>query len=211
MTAEPEGKPRFPRFSLEQARARLKQAASKSEHLFSRAWGLVTSPKAEWEQIRAEETTIPNILIGYVAPLAAIPPLADLIGGFVMGASLGEFGTRLVGAIVAWIVGVGMVYLLGLVINATAENFDSVRDELAAQKLAAYSLTPFFLSTLLLIWPPLLWIPVLALGLMVYLIYCGAPILMRTREERALAYTATVTIAAIVTFAIQMSVAGCMT
>ena len=49
---------------------------------------------------------------------------------------------------------------------------------------------------------------VLALGLMVYLIYCGAPILMRTREDRALAYTATVTIAAIVTFAIQMAVAG---
>lgn len=209
MTAEPEGKPR--RFSLDEARARIKEAASKSEHLLSRAWGLVTSPKAEWEQIRAEDTTIPNILIGYVAPLAAIPPVADLIGGFVMGASLGEFGSRLVGAFAAWIVGVAMVYLLGLVINATAENFDSVRDELMAQKLAAYSLTPFFLSTAVLIWPPLLWIPVLALGLMVYLIYCGLPILMRTREDRALAYTATLTIAALVTFVIQMSVAGCAT
>lgn len=211
MSAEQEGKPRFPRFSLAEARARVKEAMAKSEHLFSRAWGLVTSPKAEWEQIRAEETTIPNILIGYVAPLAAIPPLADLIGAYLWGgAGLGEFGGRLIGAIVAWIVGVAMVYLLGIVINATAENFDSVRDELAAQKLAAYSLTPFFISTLVLLWPPLLWIPILALGLMVFLIYRGLPILMRTREERALAYAATVTVAAIVTFAIQMSVAGCM-
>lgn len=218
MSAENEtSKPQGPRstgarFSIEEARARAREAMAKSEFMLSRAWGLVSSPKAEWEQIQAEDTTIPHILVGYVAPLAAIPPLAGLIGDYLWsGAALGEFGSRLIGAVVAWIVGVAMVYLLGLVINATAENFDSTRDELAAQKIAAYSLTPFFLSTLVLLWPPLIWIPVLALGLMVFLIYRGLPILMRTRPERALAYTATVTVAAIVTFAIQMSVAGCIT
>ncbi|MEQ1617948.1 MAG: Yip1 family protein [Terricaulis sp.] len=220
MSADNDAKPEAPRsqnswnarFSIDEARARLREAVAKSESILSRAWGLVSSPKAEWEQIRAEDTTIANILIGYVAPLAAIPPVADLIGSYLWGgASLVEFGGRLVGAIVAWVVGVAMVYLLGIVINATAENFDSMRDELAAQKIAAYSLTPFFISTLLLLWPPLLFIPVLALGLMVFLIYRGLPILMHTREDRALSYTATITVAAIVTFAIQMSVAGCMT
>ncbi len=212
-TSKPEGpRPQAPRFSIDEARARVREAMAKSEFILSRAWGLVSSPKAEWEQIRAEDTSIANILIGYVAPLAAIPPLADLLGSYFWGgAALGEFGGRLVGAIVAWIVGIAMVYLLGIVINATSENFDSVRDELAAQKIAAYSLTPFFISTLLLLWPPLLFVPVLALGLMVFLIYRGLPILMRTREDRALSYTATITVAAIVTFAIQMSVAGCMT
>lgn len=208
MSAEQEGK----RFSIENARERAKEAFQKSEFILSRAWGLVSNPKAEWEQIRAEETTIPNILIGYVAPLAAIPPLASLIGSLLWGrAGLADLGGNFIGAVVAWLVGVAMVYLLGIVINATAENFDSVRDDLGAQKLAAYSLTPFFVSTLLLIWPPLIWIPVLALGWMVFLIYRGLPTLMRTPEDRALAFTGTVTIAAIVTFVIQMSVAGCAT
>ena len=211
MTAEPEGKPRLPRFSLEEARARLKEAVSKSEHLFSRAWGLVTSPKAEWEQIRAEETTIPNILVGYVAPLAAIPPVAGLIGQ-TWDIGLDNLGGRFVAAVVGWLAGVAMVYLLGLIINATAENFDSMRDELAAQKLAAYSPTPFFLSTLVIaLWPHLFWLSFFPLGLMVFLIYRGLPILMRTREDRAQAYTATVTIAAMVTFILQIVVQSCVT
>ncbi len=62
------------RFSVEQARARAEQAYRKSEFILSRAFGLFREPKKEWEQIRAEETTVPNILLGYVAPLAAIPP-----------------------------------------------------------------------------------------------------------------------------------------
>jgi Yip1 domain len=211
MTAEPEGKPRLPRFSLEEARARLREAVSKSEHLFSRAWGLVTSPKAEWEQIRAEETTIPNILVGYVAPLAAILPVANLLAQ-TWDVGFASLGGRIIAAIVGWVVGVAMVYLLGLIINATAENFDSLRDELAAQKLAAYSLTPFFLSTLVIVvWPPLFWVTFFPLAFMVFLIYRGLPILMRTREDRAPAYTATVTIVAMVTLILQMAIQGCIT
>ena len=199
------------RFSVEEARARAEQALRKSEFILSRAYGLLREPKKEWEQIRAEETTVPNILIGYVAPLAAIPPLAELIGSYLFErAAPTALGDAIVGAVVAWLVGVAMVYLLGLMINAIADQFDSDRDLLAAQKVAAYSLTPFFLSTLLLIWPPLLWIPILALGAMVFLIYRGLPILMKTPIDRALAYTAVVTIAALLTFIIQISVAGCV-
>ena len=54
--------------------ASAQEALRKSEFILSRAWGLLREPKKEWEQIRAEETTVPNILLGYVAPLAAIPP-----------------------------------------------------------------------------------------------------------------------------------------
>ncbi|MGE0741558.1 MAG: Yip1 family protein [Hyphomonadaceae bacterium] len=199
------------RFNInaEEARARAQQALRKSEFILSRAYGLLREPSKEWQQIRAEETTIPNLLLGYVAPLAALPPLATLIGSYVMGAAT-SISSAIIGAVVAWVVGVAMVYLLGLIIAAVADNFDSDRDELAAQKIAAYSITPFFLSTLLLIWPPLLWVPILALGAMVYLIYRGLPILMKTPADRAMAYAATVTIAALVTFIVQMAVASCV-
>ncbi len=199
------------RFSVENARARAQQALRRSEFILSRAWGLLREPKKEWEQIRAEETTVPSILIGYVAPLAAIPPFASLIGTYLFeGAAAASLANELVGAVVAWVLGVAMVYLLGIIINATADQFDSDRDELAAQKLAAYAITPFFLSTLLLIWPPLLWVPILALGSMVYLINRGLPELMKTPPDRALGYTATVTVAALITFIVQIAVAGCV-
>ena len=70
--------PRAPRFNLnvEDARVRAQEAVRKSEIIFTRAYGLLREPKKEWEQIKAEETTVPNLLIGYVAPLAAIPPVA---------------------------------------------------------------------------------------------------------------------------------------
>jgi Yip1 domain len=209
MSAEPGGKAQP--FSVEDARARAKAALRKSEHILSRAYGLLRDPKAEWEQIRAEETTIPNILIGYVAPLAALPPLCGLLGALMFQPETTKLGAGLISAVVSWVVGVAMVFLLGIIIGIIAENFDSRRDELAAQKLAAYALTPFFLSTIALLWPPLLWAPVLALGVMVYLIYRGLPPLMGTPPERAMAYAATITIAALVTFVVQMGVAGCVT
>jgi hypothetical protein len=115
-----------------------------------------------------------------------------------------------VGTVVAWLLGVGMVYLVGIVINSIADNFDSDRDELASQKVAAYSFTPFFLSTLALIWPPLLWVPILALGVMVFLIYRGLPVLMKTPADRATAYTTTIAVVALLTFIVQMAVAGCV-
>jgi Yip1 domain len=211
MSADNDQKPGAPRFSIDEARARAKQALQKSEHMLSRAWGLLRDPKAEWEQIRAEETTIPNILIGYVAPLAALPPLCGLLGSILFQSKTTNLASGLIVAIVTWLVGIAMVFLLGIIISVIAENFDSERDELAAQKIAAYALTPFFLSTVALLWPPLLWVPILALGVMVYLIYRGLPPLMKTPPDRAMAYAATITIAALVTFVLQMAVASCAT
>ncbi len=199
------------RFTVADARAKAQQARAKAEFILSRAYGLLREPKKEWAQIRDEITTIPNILIGYVAPLAAIAPVADLLGKLIFQpAGIGSIGKALIGAVVAWVVTVAMVYLLGIIIATIAENFDSRKDDLASQKLAAYALTPFFLSTITLLYPPLLWVPVIALGAMVFLIYRGLPILLNTPPERAMGYTANVTIAALVTFIVQMALAGCV-
>lgn len=208
MSAEQEGK----RFSIENARARAKEAFQKSEFILSRAWGLVSNPKAEWEQIRAEETTIPNILIGYVAPLAAIPPLADLIGSTLFNRMLQlDPGEALIRAVVTWLVSVALVAFLGILVNLIADNFDADRDDLGAQKIAAYSLTPAFLSGIFSLWPPLWWLSLFALAAMVYIMHQGLPILMKAPEERALGYAATVTIAAIVAFILLFSLASCVT
>ncbi len=200
------------RFSVEDARARMGQAYRKSEFILSRAYGLLREPKKEWEQIRAEETTVPNILVGYVAPLAAIPPVCDLIGSALFNRMLQDApGDALIRAVVTWVVSIGLVFFLGVLTNAVAENFEGDKDDLAAQKLAAYSLTPAFLSGVFSLWPPLWWLSLFALAAMVYLMYRGLPILMKAPQERALGYAATVTITAMVAVIIVFSLASCAT
>jgi hypothetical protein len=207
---QPESAPR--RFSVDAARQHAGQAWRKSEFILSRAYGLFRDPNAEWEQIRAEETTIPNILIGYVAPLALIPPVCDLIGSIVFNHMLQiEPAQAVLRAAITWIVSVAFVFLLGILINALAETFEADRNELSAQKIAAYSLTPSFLSGVFSLWPPLWWLSLFALAAMVFLMYRGLPILMKAPIERALGYAATVTIAAAVGGVVLFSLASCAT
>jgi hypothetical protein len=209
MSADQEPKPS--RFSVDDAKAQAQAAYKRSEFILSRAWGLLREPKKEWEQIKAEETTIPNILFGYVAPLALIPPVCDLIGQTLFNEALAlDFGQALIRAVVTWIVSIGLVFFLGVLINVVADNFDADKDDLSAQKIAAYSLTPSFLSGVFSLWPPLWWLSLFALGAMVFLMYRGLPILMRAPEETALGYAATVTIAAMVGGIVLFSLAACV-
>lgn len=203
--------PKGQRFNVEDARARAQQALRTSEFILSRAYGLLREPKKEWEQIKAEDTTIPRILIGYVAPLAAIPPVCDIIGSALFNRLLTiEPGEALVRAAVTWIVSIGLVYFLGVLVNVLADTFDGDRNELNAQKIAAYSLTPSFLSGVFSLWPPLWWISLFALAAMVYIMHRGLPILMKAPEDRALSYAASVTVAALVAAIVLFSLASCV-
>ncbi|MCX7357848.1 MAG: Yip1 family protein [Alphaproteobacteria bacterium] len=205
--------PRGPRFNLnvEDARVRAREAVRKSEIIFTRAYGLLREPKKEWEQIKAEETTVPNLLIGYVAPLAAIPPVADLIGSAVFQPDrISSLSGSIIAVVVTWVVSVAMVFFLGVLINSVAEQFDADRNDLAAQKIAAFSITPAFLSGLFSLWPPLAWISLIALAAMVFVMYRGLPILMKAPEDRALGYAATVTIAAAVAFIVLLALSSCV-
>jgi hypothetical protein len=155
---------------------------------------------------------VPNILIGYVAPLAAIPPVCDLIGSALFNRLLTiDPASAIIRAGVTWLVSVALVFFLGVLINAVAENFEADKDDLAAQKVAAYSLTPAFLSGVFSLWPPLWWLSLFALAAMVFLMYRGLPILMKAPVERALSYAATVTIAAMVGGIVLFSLASCVT
>lgn len=214
MTADNENEPRGtgPRFSVEDARRRASEALHKSEFILSRAWGLLREPGKEWEQIKAEQTTIPSILIGYVAPLAAIPPVCDLIGSTLFNSMLSlDPASAVVRGVVTWVVSIALVFLLGLLVNTLADNFDGDRDDLSAQKVAAYALTPAFLSGVFSLWPPLWWLSLIALAAMVFLMYRGLPILMKAPEDRALGYAATVTIAAMVAGIVLFTLASCVT
>src|SRR5262249_1584075 len=156
--------------------------------------------KLEWDQIRAEQTSIISIIVGYVMPLTAFFAVCNFIGSVIVDRA--TFLSATLGAIVKFIVMTGFISMIGYFISAVGDNFDSDRDELAAQKVAAYSFTPFFLSGVLLIWPSSfsLTVLVVAVGVSAFLIYRGLPPLMKTPQDRALGFAATIFVVGVVVF-----------
>ena len=56
-----------------------------SSSLIERIKNILLKPKEEWERIDAEPATVGGLMTGWVVPLAAIGPVAGLIGGLIYG------------------------------------------------------------------------------------------------------------------------------
>ena len=90
-----------------------------------------------------------------------------------------------------------VIYVMGLIANALAPNFGGVRNDIGAQKLMVYASTPLWVMgilTALLGLIPLLGavvgilLQLLAFAYAAYLIYLGAPIVMRVTQQQAIVY-----------------------
>ena len=174
-------------------------------NLVERIKGIIVSPKQEWEVIAGETTSIVDIYKSYIIILAAIGPVASLIGMSVIGINFG-FGTwrvpivtGFISALVQYVLTLGGVYVLALIIDALAPTFSGEKNLDQAFKVATYSATPGWLVGIFGIIPMLGILGILGLyGL--YLLYLGLPILMKSPKEKSIGYTITVIVAAIVIF-----------
>jgi hypothetical protein len=196
----------------ESARTRAAQARQKAEFILSRAYGLIRDPAGEWRQIRDEETSVASLMLGYVAPLAVLPPLCGLLGQLAFGRGLtGPPAQLLVGAVISFLVFMALVFFLGYLINAVAESFEGERSELAAMKVAAFTPTPAFLLGVFSLWPDLWWVALFGVAASAYLLYRGLPILMKAPEDRALSYAATVAVTGLIALVIMGVLTTCVT
>lgn len=180
------------------------EAQGDSKSLTQRAKDIVLNPKQEWQRIDAEPATIRGIYISYVMILAAIGPLATVIGTLVFGypSILGftyrpSVGGVIGGALISYLLTLVGVYVLALIIEALAPSFDAVKDRLKAFKVAAYASTAAWLAGIFSIIPALSFLGILGLYSL-YLLYLGLPRLMRAPEAKALGYTVVTVLAAIV-------------
>ena len=177
-------------------------------NLIERVKRILLSPPTEWQVIDAEATTPAQLYTGYVMPLAAIGPVARIIGSSVIGYSvpaLGTyrvpFGTALTSAITAYVLQLIAVYVLALIIDALAPSFSGQRSRIQALKLAVYSSTAGWVAGIFALIPGLG--PLMILGLYsFYLLYVGLPILMKSPRDRAAGYMIVTCLAAIVLFMI---------
>jgi hypothetical protein len=172
--------------------------------LVDRVKSILLAPKVEWPRIDAEPTTIADIYKGHVIPLAAIGPVASLIGGQVFG--LGAFGivyrptflSAIATAIVSYVLTLAMVLILSLVIDALAPQFGGVKNKLSAFKVAAYGATAGWVAAFFGLIPALGMIGLIGGLYSLYLVYLGLPVLMKAPEDKAVAYTGVVILVMII-------------
>ncbi len=173
--------------------------------LIGRAKGILFQPNQEWETISGEPSSISDIYKGYVVILAAIGPVASVIGMSIIGMGSSGFSfrvpitTAIASAAVSYILTLVGVYILALIVDALAPTFSGKKNINQAFKLAAYSYTPGWLAGIFAIIPALSVLGILGLyGL--YLLYLGLPVLMKSPKEKSMGYTIAVIVAAVVIF-----------
>ena len=173
-----------------------------------RVKNILLQPVQEWPVIEKEPGSVSDLYTSYIVPLAAIGPVASFIGFSVFGFRVPfgamvriPFGSAIGYDVVSYILSLAGVYLLGLVINASAPTFQGVKNAAQALKLAAYSSTAAWVAGVFSLIPMLSFLQILGFYSL-YLLYLGLPVLMKSPQEKTLGYAVTVVIAAIVIFSL---------
>lgn len=168
----------------------------------ARLYGILLEPRAEWTVIEAEQDSVRSLMLRWVMPLAAIGPLAKLIGSQLFGYN--QYGadirpaisTALTEAVVSYVLSLAAVYLLSRIISALATYFGGREHRTQAMKVAAYGATAAYLAGGFQLVHWLEWAE--AAGLYsLYLIFTGLPAVMHVTRRKAFIYTVVTLLAAI--------------
>lgn len=171
--------------------------------IVERAKNILLTPSEEWNKIDQESTDTGRLYVGYIMPLAAIGPVASVIGMSMVGMSfMGTtyripLGSALAHAVVSYALSLAGVFILALIIDALAPTFAGTKSQTQALKVAAYSSTAAWLAGIFAILPMFAVLSLFGLYSL-YLLYLGLPVLMKSPQDKALGYTVVVIIAAIV-------------
>jgi hypothetical protein len=152
--------------------------------IVERVKGMLISPRAEWAKVAAEPMTVQGIYTGYVMILAAIAPLAMLVGFGSVRFAIANYLTVLV-----------MTAVIALIVDFLAPHFGGSKDFVGALKLSAFSYTPAYLGGILHLLGAAGGLLILLAALYAYyLFYLGAPVLKKSAPEKALVFTIAVVI-----------------
>ena len=184
--------------------------------LIARVIAILSKPAQTWDGIAAEPSSIQSIYMGYVIPLAAIMPIAFIIGQSIIGTGAFGFSYRMpimwsvIIAVVNFGLGLVLLYVQAFIINALAPSFDGQSNMLAAFKLAAYSMTAAWLAAIFQIVPMLAMLGIVGLY-SCYLFWVGLPKLMKSPAEKNVVYIIVIIVVTIVVSIIPAMIAGTIT
>lgn len=178
--------------------------------LFERAKDILMSPKTEWGVIDGEASTVSGIFTGYVLILAALGPIASIIGQQV----LGVYGFKppieisIASAVLSYVCQLVSVYVTALIIDALATSFGGTKNSLAAFKVAAYSATAYWIASIITIVPLLGWLAWIGALYGWYLLYLGLIAVMKGPQDKAIGYTAVTILVEIVLYFVFAMIIG---
>ena len=166
------------------------------EQLIERVKAILLTPQTEWPEIAREPGEASVLFTRYVAILAIIPALAGFIGMSLVGSYV-PFFRGLTSALFGYVLTFVLVYVVALIVDALAPTFDAQKNFPNALKLTVYSFTPFWLAGIFLLVPGLSFLRILGLyG--IYLAWLGLPPLLLAPRDKALPYTATTVVCAVI-------------
>jgi high-affinity Fe2+/Pb2+ permease len=177
-------------------------------NLVARVKGILLNPRQEWAVIDAEPFNQSAILTGYVLPLAAIGPIASVIGWTVFGLGFGirlGVGAALTGAITAFILAIVGLFVAAYVTNALAPSFNAQQSFGQAFKLIVYSSTAAWIGGIFQLIPALAIIGALFGLYSLYLLFIGMPIVMKAPQDKAVIYTIAVIVVVIIVYWVALA------
>ena len=175
--------------------------------LIARIKNILLTPKTEWPVIAAEPDSVVGLYKNYILILAAIPAVITFLRYSVFGVTVpivgGTYhlgvGAGITQMIVTYVVGLGVAYLMMLIIDALAPSFGGQKDQTQALKSIAYAYTASWVASILTLIGGLGFLIVLAAGIYgIYLLYLGLPHTMKCPQDKAGGYAAVTIILAIV-------------
>jgi len=141
---------------------------------------LLFRPRAEWELIAQEKTSVDALLRGYILPLALLAPIATMIGmslfdrdwdpvhGFLVPS-----GEIFAASAATFFAIVGSIFALAAIFALIAPMFGSARNFLAALKVATYGAIPVLLAGATLVLPAMAIVGMVGLCHTLFLYWLG--------------------------------------
>lgn len=177
-------------------------------NLIDRAKNILLTPKTEWATIAGESATLSSLLTSYVLPMAAIPALASLLSGMVLGiATSTKF--MIMSALIAYAMAVISFVITAYAADMLANTFKSEKNLDKSAQLAAYSATGVWVASILSIIPVIGSLSSIAGGIyVIYLLYLGVGPIKNTPKDQRVIYVVIICVVLIVASMILGSILG---
>src|SRR3546814_14735666 len=117
-------------------------SGSPAQGVIQRAKDILLKPKQTWDVIAGETESVQSLYVPYVLILAAIGPVAGLIGGQVFGYRFlnvsfhSPLGGAIVSALLSYALTIAAVSVFALVIDSLATTFCGLKNSIQARKFA---------------------------------------------------------------------------